>query len=377
MKERELLELVDGVYEASLEPGRWDAVLSGVAKSFDATASGIRIQNGAYVSQHWVGLEPSFEQAYLEHYALLDPWVPAALSRSPGRCYTSQELVADEELERSAFYHELCKPFGMRELCGGILEHTDALIVSMSVMRRDGAEPFDAHTARAMNELTPHVRRALAIQRRLRTGDGTTTWAAIDGLPIAVVTLDRHGRVHRTNRRADELLLRRDGLSVEQGVLGALTAADTRKLASFVKSLVSPLASEASREPVLRVERGEEKRPLAIVGIRITRESAPAWELHHGGEPEVLLAIAVDDGVGEPPPELLRKLYGLTPAEARVAVQVGMGKSPREVSEALGIAWSTVRFQLRQVFEKMNVRRQSELTRVLLTLGCLPRPNGA
>lgn len=144
-----------------------------------------------------------------------------------------------------------------------------------------------------------------------------------------------------------------------------------------MKSLVSPLASEASREPVLRVERGEEKRPLAIVGIRITRESAPAWELHHGGEPEVLLAIAVDDGVGEPPPELLRKLYGLTPAEARVAVQVGMGKSPREVSEALGIAWSTVRFQLRQVFEKMNVRRQSELTRVLLTLGCLPRPNGA
>jgi DNA-binding CsgD family transcriptional regulator len=373
VKQAELLQLVDRVYEASLEPGRWDAALSSVARHFDGTASGIRIQNGAYVSQLWVGLEPSFEEAYLEHYALLDPWVPAALSRPAGRCYTSQELVDDDELERSTFYNELCKPHGMRELCGGFLELSGSLMVSMSVMRRDGAPRFDARAAKAMNELTPHMRRALAIQRRLRTGDGTTAWAALDGLPIAVVTLDRGGRIHRTNRRADELIARRDGLVSEQGTLGALAPHDTRKLAGFVKGLVSPLDPKAPREPVVRIERGGEKRPLAIVGVRITRESAPAWELHHGGEPEVLLAIAVDDSVSGPPAELLRQLYGLTPAEARVAIQVGMGKSPREVSDELGIAWNTVRFQLRQVFEKMNVRRQSELTRVLLSLGCLPR----
>ena len=56
----------------------------------------------------------------------------------------------------------------------------------------------------------------------------------------------------------------------------------------------------------------------------------------------------------------------LTRGEARVAMLVGRGHSPRETASLLGIAEGTVRVQLRSCFAKLGLNRQSELA-VLVT----------
>ena len=59
---------------------------------------------------------------------------------------------------------------------------------------------------------------------------------------------------------------------------------------------------------------------------------------------------------------------GLRTGEARVANLVAGGMSPEEAAAVIGLQLSTTRQYLKQAFDKLGVRRQSELTRLLLRL---------
>jgi DNA-binding CsgD family transcriptional regulator len=57
----------------------------------------------------------------------------------------------------------------------------------------------------------------------------------------------------------------------------------------------------------------------------------------------------------------LRKLFGLTAAEAAVATGIAEGRTPREIAAARGVADSTVRMQLKAIMRKLGCRRQAEV----------------
>jgi DNA-binding CsgD family transcriptional regulator len=70
----------------------------------------------------------------------------------------------------------------------------------------------------------------------------------------------------------------------------------------------------------------------------------------------------------EPPAALLRRLYGLTTAEADVAVRVATGAELKQISAELGVSIATVRKHLQHLFEKTDTHRQAELVRFLLAV---------
>jgi DNA-binding CsgD family transcriptional regulator len=76
-----------------------------------------------------------------------------------------------------------------------------------------------------------------------------------------------------------------------------------------------------------------------------------------------------DRSIGRIPAiSVLREIFGLTAAEARVAILLARGKTVREIVSMLGLSSNTIRTQLRQVFAKTQTKRQSELMRVLLPI---------
>ncbi|MGI9170452.1 MAG: helix-turn-helix transcriptional regulator, partial [Caulobacteraceae bacterium] len=66
------------------------------------------------------------------------------------------------------------------------------------------------------------------------------------------------------------------------------------------------------------------------------------------------------------PEQRLRELFGLSPAEARVARLLFDGNSPREAATRLGLSFFTVRGHLVRIFEKTNTGGQVELTRLIM-----------
>lgn len=66
--------------------------------------------------------------------------------------------------------------------------------------------------------------------------------------------------------------------------------------------------------------------------------------------------------------KLLSQVFGLSPAEGRLAAALADGLSPDQAARKLGIARATARSQLKSVFSKTETHRQSELVAVLSRL---------
>ena len=78
--------------------------------------------------------------------------------------------------------------------------------------------------------------------------------------------------------------------------------------------------------------------------------------------------VYIRDAVGKSQAsnEVAKKLFGLTPAETALSIQLANGLSLEEAAEALNIRRNTARAHLRAIFSKTGVRRQTELVRIFL-----------
>ena len=63
--------------------------------------------------------------------------------------------------------------------------------------------------------------------------------------------------------------------------------------------------------------------------------------------------------------------YGLTPAEARVALAASSGLTIPETAHRLGLSPNTVKTHLRKVFAKTGTSRQIELARLMASIGIM------
>lgn len=83
----------------------------------------------------------------------------------------------------------------------------------------------------------------------------------------------------------------------------------------------------------------------------------------------ICLAVAIVPKT-VPEPELLQRLFHLTPAEARVAHAVASGDTVNALADKLGLSRETIRAQLKTVFVKTGVRRQADLIALLASGIC-------
>jgi DNA-binding CsgD family transcriptional regulator len=73
------------------------------------------------------------------------------------------------------------------------------------------------------------------------------------------------------------------------------------------------------------------------------------------------------------PIELLRSQFGLTPAEARLALHLVAGETLRSAEAKLSISYETARTHLKNIFNKTGTCRQAELVVAIVTAlpGCM------
>ena len=83
------------------------------------------------------------------------------------------------------------------------------------------------------------------------------------------------------------------------------------------------------------------------------------------GEPLVLVC-ATDPDCGVPvSADRLKKLYGLTPAEAKVMIELSLGHDAKAIAEKLSLNIHTVRVHVARIVAKTETSRQVDLIRLL------------
>lgn len=78
----------------------------------------------------------------------------------------------------------------------------------------------------------------------------------------------------------------------------------------------------------------------------------------------MLLAVQIGRCIA-PSIRVLQQVFGLTPAEARIAACIGAGQDVKHAAASSNVSVGTARAYLKTVFEKTHTRRQAELTAVL------------
>lgn len=358
-----ILAVTEQIYTAALDPTAWPAALAGMRDLVDGAAVSLRVEAFAPSSlrQTWLGFEPAFQKAYLDHY-----WRDDVCSSGwpTGRMSTADELVPAAVRLRTAFFNDLCVPFALEDLVGGLVESSPGVSIALSIMRGRARRRFDEKHAALLDALVPHLQRAVRINAALESAEraSAAAWDVFDRLPVGIFAVDGAGKLKHANRAGSRMI--GNGLRIERSVLAAEGASATRALWSCLAAARAEPTERCGPVAIALPRVGG--LPLSAVAMPADRDTAAGLGCPTA---DVLLVVTDPSARVEPPASVLMRVYGLTAAESRVALLLGRGLSPKQVAGELGTAWNTVRFQLRQVYAKTQTTGQPALVKLLVLLG--------
>jgi DNA-binding CsgD family transcriptional regulator len=192
---------------------------------------------------------------------------------------------------------------------------------------------------------------------------------ALELTPIAVAIVTDSGRLLECNGEFSRVLNTADSIRLTGGDIQAVDELDRAALRGAIGLMAAPASGTGRR--ILRLSRAGGETSLAV----IVSKAPHALQKSAGGSGQSLACLAIVDPNrrSTPAPEVLMELFGLTQAEARVALQIGAGKSVNEIAEASGVKVGTIRSQVISIFGKTGLNRQQDVALFVRDLGDLSR----
>lgn len=350
---RDMEPLCERIYEAAIDAESWPEVLQDIA-------SASRCAWGALLTRRsdaWIGWRISPGDA---------PAVDAYLrSGGPQRSITTERLFAvghpgfigdhehfteQERVTDGYFQWAEEHGFGHGAATGFQLNTGDLAVVQ--VMRRTGERPFDTRELQELDRFRPHLARAamLAARWRMERLRAATEALALVGVPAVVLSAEC--RVMAANSLAQNLTAHLIWLA-----RGGLALTDSTASAKL-KRHVCACANSRSIESASSFPAWDDERKAPMV-VHVVPLKGDRRELFEGGLALVLFPDA--SAPNQPNPELIREIFDLTAAEARVAAQLAQGRSVEQIASAHGVSLSTVRSQAKSILHKLGAHRQSEI----------------
>ncbi len=365
------VKLLPVLYEATADTKQWPVFLRMLSEQMEANVSTL-ISRGEDMQLRNVvqfGADPEAQRVYESYYWTIDAYLAYAQQRGfnhPGTIASSQAFVSDKELLTTEYCNDFLLKYGMFHHCFSLFGKDGVALANLAMMRSIDKQPFGEPALRILRFMAPHIQQAIRLHEhftQLRM-ESEAKAAALDQLALGVVFLDATGRILGANDAASAILAKSDGLSTSKNRLRASwQSADRALQAAIFQSCQTGAARGATAGGALLISRRHPAKPLQVV-------IGPACASMTGLPSCPAAVVFIHDLSARVRPvfEILKALYGLTPAETRVACLLLDGKSTDEISEILGTSRNTLKTQLQSIFGKTGVCRQSELMRVLMYL---------
>lgn len=362
----DLLEVVDRLYAAALEPERWPDALDHLARAVGGIGTVMRPV--ATITPPVTVVSPVLHEAaedFERGWWQFDKATEMAHQRGlTSGVWTDDHAFTPEDMARNPYYQEFLRKHGLGRFLAQLATPLPGYVVSISVQRDIRRGAFESHEMERFALLGGHAARALATTTKLAEAQrlNADLSLVLERLACGVIILDQHGAVTFVNDAAEKLL--GDGMTVRHGRVLATTPAEQKDLDRLVASAL-PLSMSPPHGPVVLTRRSG-RRSLFVQAIPVRWNAEDRLQHLALGRGGVLLLL--NDVDATPARSVAEKLVllGLTKGEARLAELIGGGLPPREAAERLGITEGTARAVLKQVFMKLDIARQSELA-VLVT----------
>jgi DNA-binding CsgD family transcriptional regulator/PAS domain-containing protein len=362
--ERNTLDLIGLIYEAAADPGLWPVFLERLSRTLHTMANNLFLQDFAGVGENSgttlgsVGLDPAYYRSYMEHYGAKNPALQSLPLLQPGGVYRHQELYPNEALYRTEFWNDWATPQNMGHAVFGMVLREDAFAGMLNIVRQRHVAPFSAKDIQFIRGLMPHLQRAMQLHLRIAKLESKRNGAtdALNRWSMGVILLDGEGQVILMNRMAEAILNQKDGLIFDRHGLRAARSSETTALRRLIQGA---FRKNGTTRPggTIAITRPSFKRPLSV----LVTPSCSNDYLFPYKRAAAALFVSDPERAGESQPELLARLYGLTPAEARVASLLLEGLLLPAIADEFAISLNTAKTHAKRVYEKTTTRGQADL----------------
>lgn len=342
-------------YDSIVAPRLWTDALDNLAHSLGAVACKVLPHE---LSQRPLGqLHSSHAWRIHEQWQKNLDWVAPVyeprgdpLVRQGYRAVLQSQLFSDDEIRHSRFHQEITRPVGCLHWACGIFQVEDR-IWCLPFFR--GNKPFDENILEPIAEIAGRMSRIVSIAEKVSRAEAKNEVLTLDNAGCTAILIDKHGRVARANRRAEELFCNEFG--IRNGRLWTAATSSMAKLDRFMrdiehaKSIGGPLPA-----PIVIARRGTPC--LLIEAMPVTSAGNDIFE---GCRAILMVSDLAHPSITDK--ALLSIVFGLTNAEARLAAAICQGHDLNTAANTFGVSRQTLRSQLKSVFAKTGSRRQAEL----------------
>lgn len=363
----EFSQLVQMIYDGPLERIPWQSALMHLCALVSARFVAVILrpvvpdQPSKIITSTLTGVE-CFVQKHKKHY-LIDPFIDLPNDR----ILTVEEFLGEGIWEQSDLYRLHIKPHGIRYFMGADIRTSNGAECRFRIARVQGQPPFSQSDKVLSEMVLPHLKRAMHIHSLLDRVESERTFYAnvVERMLIGTVILNEKGAMMNISPATQKILDLNDGISIVAGTLQAHYVQENRELQRMIGKVLS--TSNEDEEVSLPTNVLSITRPSGRARLSVLIRQIPLGATSSGAhQPRIAVFIRDPESPLETPRDIIRQLFGFTSAEASLALLLANGLSLDEAALKLGISINTVRTQLRSIFEKTGVTRQTALVRVLL-----------
>jgi DNA-binding CsgD family transcriptional regulator/PAS domain-containing protein len=357
------IRLLPEIYRSCGEFDRWQLVLDQMCDGLGTKNAAAQLfrRNGSQLQQQWCARDTYSMARAAQH----DIWVNN--DENPRLSLgIAEPLVSRVVTDRERFAHgspallDLQKRLAQVGLRGGTgiivdlgQSHYFSLILHRSL---DDPETADRNDAALLEALAPHLREACAIAMKLEAARHGHAMIAsvVDQLRVGALICTPTGKVEWCNRSSEKMIERSTAITLSNGMLRCSRTTDQAILTQLLadaRCSSSPTAASigsAQAEAMQIIAMPPMSGPLARQDWSHQNDAISLVLLDQSHQPNFSIEATV-------------ALFGLTPAEARLAIALCQGASVADYARARGISVGTARVQLKQALAKTDSRRQGEL----------------
>lgn len=281
------------------------------------------------------------------------------------RTTETHELISKAELATNDYAQWIERSAGVNRRIGRSTELGGGVVAGWALHMAPGVKRKERER-RDFDLLAPHIRTLFRLTSKF--GDLALQREGlahiIDAQGVAVILLAADRRICWASQAAENILKRDDGLGAKDGRVMFTKPDELREYETVTQRLLGadPVGGEAEGHLLVT-------RPFGAVPYVVEIAPAPAHfrrQVH--GSAAVILTIHDPDGRTDPRPEIWRKMFGLTPMEARVAMLTMRGLTDGAIAEQLGIGIGTVRSHQKQLLAKTETNSKAEVAHLLTRL---------
>ncbi len=373
---RQYDELLDVLYATPMDQNYWSMFLDKLVRVSRSRSARLLVLDRVaeqVQSSMKINIDDSAHQQYVDHFVNACPWRPELKQKPPGQLYSTylDFSCRQNRFYQTEFYNDWARGLDIHHgVCGTVYQNRDHT-VQLLVQRTRDHGPYHHVDTTWFNGLVPHIRRAIQLNLEA-AGLRRRALAGELAAHRPFILLGPAGRVDYLCQRAEALLANENALLYRNGRLMFRHRPLQQRFLHSVNGILTSAGRDWRHAGDLLLAPRLGDQPLACLLSPLAPE---VGRILFPVEGRALLHFHLPEETVHVDEEHVATLFGLTPAEAKVARAIAEGGTLADLADRQGISVQTARSQLKSVFRKTGTTRQNELAaRVLKSPALSPAP---